>query len=400
VTLVILLAGPELIGAPVVHAASEPAYCSEIGGSWGGSTCTFTGSYFANSGTLEISSGTLVLLGCPVGIIYESTGSLVVDAGADVDVEPNLSACGPFAIGIDLDGSGTGIVNHGTINIDPTFGCSGMDTFCFGLLNDGGTVTNYGAISVGAVGPVNCSGGASCYGILNTGTITDVCGGTFTAASGLYIGRAVETGTCTTTSTAVGCSPSSVAVGSSATCTATISGFAGSVTGETVALSQSGGTGAITFSGTCTLSSGGTCSEIGTATAPGTVVVEAAYAGYSGNKASSGNFSLNVQSPAPPAPPTGAEICQHQASGQCFTSFVAFNVTSGGEVVNAEVTITRTRGPTQTGTTEVGTPLQMASFDVSILDTVSYTVTLPNGQTVTGTVSNPNPWTVRIVQIN
>jgi hypothetical protein len=118
------------------------------------------------------------------------------------------------------------------------------------------------------------------------------------------------------------------------------------------------------------------------------------------NAASSGTFLLIVSTPPPPPlPPTGAEVCQHQASGECFTGFIAFDVTSGGSVVNANVTIERTHGPTQIGTTEVGNPLQMAWYDVSIFDTISYTVTLPNGHTVTGTVSNPNPWTLMVVDI-
>lgn len=99
--------------------------------------------------------------------------------------------------------------------------------------------------------------------------------------------------------------------------------------------------------------------------------------------------------PPPPNP------CEYQSDygPKCYTSFVGFNVTVGGTVVNANVTMVRTHGPTQIGTTEVGNPLQMAWYDVSILDTISYTVTLPNGGTVTGSVSNPNAGTGVVVNI-
>ena len=99
-----------------------------------------------------------------------------------------------------------------------------------------------------------------------------------------------------------------------------------------------------------------------------------------------------VTSRPPPEDP-----CEY--GGRCFTSFVGFNVTVGGQVVDANVTLVRTHGPTQVGTTEVGTPLQMVWYDVSTLDTVSYTVALPNGSTVTGSVSNPNPGTGIVVNV-
>jgi len=43
---------------------------------------------------------------------------------------------------------------------------------------------------------------------------------------------------------------------------------------------------------------------------------------------------------------------------------------------------------------------QMAWYDVSTLATISYSLTLPSGHTVTGTVSNPNPWTVEVVDVS
>jgi len=83
----------------------------------------------------------------------------------------------------------------------------------------------------------------------------------------------------------------------------------------------------------------------------------------------------------------------------CFISFIAFIVTSGGKTVNANVTIVRLHGPTQIGTTEAGSPPQIAEYDVSVLDTISYTVILSNGHMVMGTVSNPDSWTLEAVDI-
>lgn len=305
-----------LLGAVTpVHAASEPAYCVTIGGYWDGvSTCTFTGTYFDHTGTLEITSGTLVLSASdstfpPIcgfdQILFESTGSLKVDSGATVDIQTSSSGgCFGITTGIDLDGNGTGIVNYGIINVDPAFACDGVSVgLCGGILNDRGNITNYGTISIG--GTYNCGAGWICVGIYNRiGTLTDVnCGTTSPTVTPYVMGNAV------------------------------------------------------TSSGTCTKQ-------------------------------------------APSLAATGAEICQHQASGQCFTSFIAFDVTSGGTEVDANVTIVTTHGPTQIGTTEVGSPLQTAWYGVSILDTVSYTVTLPSGNTLTGTVSNPNPWTVMVVNVS
>lgn len=199
------------------------------------------------------------------------------------------------------------------------------------------------------------------------------------------------------TTTSVSCVPGPIVEGSTTTCTATVAGS--SPTG-TILFTTTSSTGSFSpSSGLCTLSSG-FCSVSYTDTAAGTPTLTATYGGDSSNAGSSGTYSLGVSTPPPPAPTTGAEICQHQASGQCFTSFIAFDVTSGGSVVNANVAIVRTHGPTQIGTTEVGTPLQTARYGVSILDTISYTVTLPNGHTVTGTVSNPNPWTVLVVDVS
>jgi len=208
-------------------------------------------------------------------------------------------------------------------------------------------------------------------------------------------GSSPLTVTAATSSTSVSCTPSTITTVGSTTCTATVTG---SLPTGTVTFSSSSGSGVFSpTNGQCTLASG-SCSVTYHDSSPGLTTVTATYSGDSVNSPGSGTFSVLVETPPPP--PTGAEICQRQVSGGCFTSFIAFNVTSGGKVVDATVTIVRQHGPAQTGTTEVGTPLQMATYDISILDTVACIVTLPNGHIVTATVSNPDPWTVKVVNIS
>ena len=97
------------------------------------------------------------------------------------------------------------------------------------------------------------------------------------------------------TSLANVCSATSVAVGSSITCTATLTGFTGSVSGETIAWYQIGGNGSATFSSTsCTLSSGGTCSITITGSEKGHVGMGAFYLGDAANTRSSGSAHVVV----------------------------------------------------------------------------------------------------------
>jgi len=90
------------------------------------------------------------------------------------------------------------------------------------------------------------------------------------------------------TSLANVCSATSVATGSSITCTATLAGFSGSVSGETIAWYQVGGPGSATFSTSCTLSAGGSCSITVTGAAKGGVGIGAFYLGDAANGRSSG----------------------------------------------------------------------------------------------------------------
>lgn len=190
-----------------------------------------------------------------------------------------------------------------------------------------------------------------------------------------------------TTTTIVTCS--------GATCTATVSGFVGSITAETVTFSQNGGTGTITFPAgtTCTLS-GASCSVQVTGTATGSPVVKASYPGDSNNLASSGtltltihadtitvacvpnSFNVNVNSVCTAtlnsftAPVTGETVTFSQSGGTGSVTFVSTTCTlsAGG---TCQVTIT---GKT------AGTPTIQASYpgdsaNVKSSGTTSVTVT-------------------------
>jgi hypothetical protein len=80
-------------------------------------------------------------------------------------------------------------------------------------------------------------------------------------------------------------------------CAATLKGFEGSVSGETVAWSQLSGKGEVSFTPTlCALSSGGTCSVNVTGVSPGRVLIQASYGGDTTdyNAASYGKAELSV----------------------------------------------------------------------------------------------------------
>ena len=97
------------------------------------------------------------------------------------------------------------------------------------------------------------------------------------------------------TSLANVCSATAVAIDSSITCTATLTGFTGSVLGESIAWYVVGGTGSTTFSAnSCTLSSGGTCSITVTGSAAGSVAIRAFYLGDATNTRSAGSAHLVV----------------------------------------------------------------------------------------------------------
>jgi hypothetical protein len=101
------------------------------------------------------------------------------------------------------------------------------------------------------------------------------------------------------TSLSVSCVPSSMAVGSNATCTATLTGHAGSVAGESVSWSQSVGPGKVSFtsssSTTCALPAGGICSVTLTGTSEGSATIEAVYSGDQNNLGSSTVYKLMIE---------------------------------------------------------------------------------------------------------
>jgi len=97
------------------------------------------------------------------------------------------------------------------------------------------------------------------------------------------------------TSLANVCSATSVAVGSSMTCTATLTDFTGSVSGESIVWYVVGGTGSVTLSsGSCALSSGGSCSITVTGSVAGSVAIRAFYLGDSANTRSAGSARIMV----------------------------------------------------------------------------------------------------------
>src|SRR5579872_2171334 len=122
-----------LMSPMVAHATTEPAYCSTISGTWDGvSTCTFSGSYGASSGTLEITSATTLDIASGGSIVLSGTASLLVDSGATVDVmnSCSVSVSDGVCVGINLSQAGTSMTNNGAINVEPSLACSASPSFC------------------------------------------------------------------------------------------------------------------------------------------------------------------------------------------------------------------------------------------------------------------------------
>jgi hypothetical protein len=142
-----------LFGAiPKVSALSEPAYCTTLGGSWDGvSTCTFTGPYTLGSGTLEITSGTVLVVTGGLGISVASGASIIVDSGGAITV--NNAVVGGITVGI---GATMTVVGGGTVTIE--------NGLAYGIDNMG-TLTNSGTIDIKNVG--------SSDGIYDAGTLTN-----------------------------------------------------------------------------------------------------------------------------------------------------------------------------------------------------------------------------------
>lgn len=202
---------------PAAQAATEPAFCSRIGGSWdGSSTCTFSGSYELAFGALEVTPGSTLVISNTAGdgITVDSGTSLLFDSGATVVIQSNgLQATGVFndgtttnsgtvviandgvdSVGIFNDllfGHGT-LTNLGTIAIENTGGY-GFYSYTTTANDAPGTITveNSGGVGVVNQGTIDSTGTINNYGTTNNpGTINLVDFGTFNEECG-----AVFTGT-------------------------------------------------------------------------------------------------------------------------------------------------------------------------------------------------------------
>jgi hypothetical protein len=112
-----------------------------------------------------------------------------------------------------------------------------------------------------------------------------------------WVEAGIAFSTKTETGVSVGCGSSTIDVGSSTTCTATVSGASayGSISGEKVTWSQTGGTGSVTFpSGDACLLSSTSCYITVTGSTFGSVTVQASYPGDSNNSPSQGSFPLSI----------------------------------------------------------------------------------------------------------
>jgi hypothetical protein len=336
---------------PAAHATNDTlnqSWCATDGGVWYyGNECVYI------AGPFSLTAGDTLTV--PSGI------TLWLDDGFEID--GTLILAGPF-----VQAAGPTGYNYGTVQI--TTG----DLW----IQPGLTFDNYGTIN-------------NDNELADLGTLNNCIGSTYTgnAASG---GGTVNAGGCyAATTTSVNCAPTSVASGSSTTCTATVTGLSPS---GTVVITSTSLTGTFTPSnGQCTLSSG-SCSVGYSDNSFGSPTLNATYSGDSQNYASWGNVSLSVYN----VPQVPQDPCEY--GGYCYTSFIAFNVTSSGQTVDANVTLRSISGPTMIGTTAIGTPLRMSSYVIATSETLTYVVTLPDGQSVNGTVSNPDPWTTEVVEIS
>jgi len=428
-----LLGFSPLMLASAVHAATVisittsngSSVCPDsLGGIWSGDTCTISGALTISATTiLDVGAGVTVIANAGSGTdiagfinegIINNDGTMtgtstgvssdgIFNDGGTINNEGTMTATNSGAggaIGSDAIGNfgtinnagsmtgsssgsntvGIGNYNSAVINNQGTMSGSTSDTASDGIVN-GATINNDGTFTGTSTGP---------HGIYNYGTINDYCGVTLSSTPPLGDISPNTISCYTVTFDQSGIPTSGVTWGVTASWGPFVLPVDNTGTGASIALSA---TGSLTYSYDTPITSSGTTYDCasgctGTPTVSSAVTFSATYSA----------FVSTPPPPPPPPPPTGAEVCQGQASGECFTSFIAFDVTSGGSPVNANVTIVTTHGPTQIGTTEMGG--QLVWYDVSILDTISYTVTLPNGHTVTGTTSNPNPWTVDVVDVS
>jgi hypothetical protein len=200
------------------------------------------------------------------------------------------------------------------------------------------------------------------------------------------------------TTTTLNCDPSTIDVGSSSSCTATVSGASGSISGEMISWSQSGGTGSVTFpSGSSCALSGTSCSITVMGAGVGGATVQASYPGDLNNHniASSGTSSLTVDSMlvAPTVTATQTTINQGQN-----TTLTSTPVTTGtppytyqwfvkDPADSSYSSIPGASSSSYTFTTSASTVVGVWSFELKVTDSDSSVFS----NTVTVTVNNPAP---------
>lgn len=308
----------------------------------------------------NVASGDVVLVGLqypadsPPSSVTDSLGSSYNQAVATAIIPPgNQPAAAIYDATLDSNGANTVTVDFPTHSLVSVYIFEVRGVTTTGVETGSGIGTFYGQISTNP-NPVSFPTGAFLLGMMasllcespqlaaagtgftlvneNSGpylsgaeySTSGVSSPTFFPAtqSGLCINIWAEVGAAfnpkLTTTTSVNCHASVVGLGSSTTCTATVTGASGSISGETISWSQSGGTGSVTFpSGTTCALSGASCSITVNGASVGSPMLQASYPGDSNNAASSGTFSLTVNpgvttttTTAPPIPeyPLGLPI--------------------------------------------------------------------------------------------
>jgi YVTN family beta-propeller protein len=211
--------------------------------------------------------------------------------------------------------SGTASVTVNKVSATTTVNCASPDTV--GAPSTCSvTVTGYGApsgsASFKASGSGTFSSGGACIPSGGTCSVTYTptsASGSPQTITGAYSGdtnNAGSSGTASvtvtqaTTTTSVSCTYPGANL---YTCTASVSGAAATISGETITFSQTGGTGSVTLPSpaTCTLS-GASCQIAVMGSSSGPATIEASYGGDTNNAGSFGTASIpvNVTTTVPP----------------------------------------------------------------------------------------------------
>ena len=238
-------------------------------------------------------------------------------------------------------------------------------TFAYGST---GTVT-FSATTGGSLGgfnPVSCTLASQSCSVTFSPNHSGVGSVTIQASYGGDSYHIASSGSTTVsifypTTTTVTCTPISFDAGTTSQCMATLTGFGGSVAGEPITWSQSGGTGSVSFSPTsCSLSAGGTCSVTVTGTGAGSATIKASYAGDAYNGASSGTTAVTVNpalsagaiTPSAPAIDSGQSITltSHASGGTTPYSYQWYTGASCTSPISGATSSTYSPSPTTTTT--------------------------------------------------